>query len=372
MKAGPPRRDMAGLAAVVSDLPAADRERFHRIFDCSITSGEIVPPEAMHSWLAACFGSVEAVRRQRVVKITNRVILEGALFNALRVKRPLESPTFPATPAGGIKQWLDEREGCKFCHPTSVTPADLFGRVRGKHCITAANVAKAEGWHAVVIFDEHHPLRFTAAQVADYVDTAQAWAQTAHRADPAARYPLFLWNCLWRSGASILHGHAQMLLTQDVHYARVEGWRTAALRYRWQYGSDYFADLLAVHHALGLAIPHGTATILPSLTPSKERETLILAPQLDVDLKSALYHVLSTLVVQLGVQSFNLALYQPPLSPTAEDWNGFPFLFRILDRGSLQQVTSDVGALEFFAQSVVASDPFRLADALRSKSEDRL
>ena len=44
---------------------------------------------------------------------------------------------------------------------------------------------------------------------------------------PQARYPFFLWNCLWRSGASILHGHAQMTLTREMHYARVESWRQA-------------------------------------------------------------------------------------------------------------------------------------------------
>jgi galactose-1-phosphate uridylyltransferase len=207
-------------------------------------------------------------------------------------------------------------------------------------------------------------IRFTASQVADYVDTAQEWARTAQRADPAASYPFFLWNCLWRSGASILHGHAQMALTRDMHYARVESWRQAALRYRRDHDCDYWANLVAIHRALGLSVVHGSATILPSLTPTKEKETLVLAPRLDSNLKSALYHVLHTFVDQLQVQSFNLVLYQPPLSSTVEDWTGFPFIFRIVDRGSLHSITSDVGAMEFFAQSVVTADPFQLADAL--------
>jgi hypothetical protein len=88
------------------------------------------------------------------------------------------------------------------------------------------------------------------------------------------------------------------------------------------------------------------------------------------DLKSALYHALSTLVQQLGVQSFNLGLYQPPLCDTTEDWARFPFVFRILDRGDLQSTTSDVGTLEFFAQSIVVTDPFCLADALGSTGRE--
>ena len=110
--------------------------------------------------------------------------------------------------------------------------------------------------------------------------------------------------------------------------------------------ADYFADLVATSRDLHLAIQHGTATIAPSLTPFKERETLVFAAQMDRDLQQAVYHVLQTFVSRLGVQSFNLALYQPPLSDTPEDWQGFPFVVRVLDRGSLQSTTSDIGELK--------------------------
>jgi hypothetical protein len=64
------------------------------------------------------------------------------------------------------------------------------------------------------------------------------------------------------------------------------------------------------------------------------------------------------------VQSFNLALYQRPLVDRAENWDAFPTVARIIDRGNLHSKTADIGAMEMFGQSVVASDPFRLADAL--------
>jgi galactose-1-phosphate uridylyltransferase len=314
----------------------------------------------MHAWIEGHFGSVDAVRQQRIIKVTNLVTLEGTLFNDLRARRPLESP--PA--AGGLEETIRNSAGGPFCWPEDGTPADTFGRIRGEWATTASNVAKYDGWHGVIVFDEHHPLRFSADQVADYVDTAQAWAQAAHEADPPALYPFFLWNCLWKSGASILHGHAQMTLSRGMHYAQVERWRQAALHYRATYGADYFADLITVHRALDLALDHGTATIFPSLTPFKEKETHIVAPALDADLKSAIYLVLSTFVERLGVQSFNLALYQPPLGATAEDWTGFPFVVRIIDRGDLFSKTADIGAMEMFGQSVVANDPFQVAAAL--------
>jgi hypothetical protein len=58
--------DLADLAAC---LPTEDRSRFDRIFHCYVADGKTAPPEAMHGWLARQFGSVEAVRRQRIVRV---------------------------------------------------------------------------------------------------------------------------------------------------------------------------------------------------------------------------------------------------------------------------------------------------------------
>jgi len=68
----------------------------------------------------------------------------------------------------------------------------------------------------------------------------------------------------------------------------------------------------------------------------------------------------------LGVMSYNMALYLPPLSPDGEDWRRFPPLARLVDRGDPANKTSDIGAMELYAASVIAADPFRLAEALRA------
>ncbi len=338
----------------------------------------------MEDWLAKQFGSVDAVRRQQIVRVTNRVTLEGTLFNPLRARRPIETPdaageTLRSAQGDrqekgdetGLEQTIRHKAeaGCDFCQPLAWTPADLFGRLRGQYAITASNVAKYDAWHGVIIFDEHHPLHFTDEQVVDYLDLAQAWAHEAHQADPEAQYPLLIWNCLWRSGSSILHGHAQIGVGRGMHFARVEAWRRAALRYRAAHGADYFSDLSAVQRALGLSVEVGAATILPSLTPIKEKETHIVAPRLDADLKAALCHALHTFVERLGVRSFNLALYQPPFGKVEEDWNGFPFVVRLVDRGALDNNTSDIGAMELFAESVVTTDPFQVAEVMRGPKD---
>lgn len=347
----------------LESLASAPRELVSRIYHTCSTTGEVLPPESMHSWIAEHFGSVDAVRRQRIVKVTNLVTLEGALFNELRASRPIES----TSQNQDLADMLQATNGGPFCQPREGTPEDVFGRVESAHAITASNIAKYDGWHGLVIFEEHNPLCFNAQQVMDYVDLAQVWLREAHATTPEACYPFFLWNCLWRSGASILHGHAQVTLTQGMHYGRVELWRRAAADYAEQHGSNYFSDLILAHRALDLVIDHGQAAILPSLTPIKDKETTIIASHWNRDLTSALYHVLDTMITDMGVQSFNVALYQPPLIPTREDWTGFPYVFRIVDRGPLDARTSDMGAMEFFAQSVVATDPYDVAGMLSQR-----
>ncbi len=239
----------------------------------------------MEPWLARTFGEVEATLRQRIIRVTNRWTFEGATFNPLRSRRPgsgttqsaTQSTTQTAAEAGPLevppelRERIAATEGDDFCDPEHRTPADSFGRVRGQHVVTAANVAKAEGWHSVAIFDRHNPLAIDNALIADLLAVAGAWAQRAHEADDDARYFFLLWNCLQRAGASLIHGHAQMTLGMTMAHARVELWRTAAARYRQETGGDYFADMAAVHAALGLAVPveNSPVTLFASLTPSK-------------------------------------------------------------------------------------------------------
>jgi hypothetical protein len=150
-----------------------------------------------------------------------------------------------------------------------------------------------------------------------------------------------------------------------MHYAKVEALRRQARAYQMEFGANYFEDLVAAHRTLGLVSDLGDTAMLSSLTPIKEKELLLVAPSMSADLTEAMAYALERFVHQMGVTSFNLAMYLPPLAPTSEDWSGFPHLVRIVDRGSPMNKTADFGAMELYASSVVSSDPFRVADALR-------
>jgi hypothetical protein len=361
------------LPELVDRLAKADRELFFRIYDLRRVTGQLRVPETMAAWVEERFGDVAAVEKQEIVKITNRITLEGTLYNPLRGGRPLDMVS-----REDIEAAIERTRGGPFCAPETLTPQDVFGRVRGAHCLTASNVAKYDGYHGLVIFREHHPLRFTHEEVRDYVLTALRWAKAAHNVDKQAKYFFLMWNCLWKGGASIVHGHMQMTLGRGMHYARIEDWRRQALLYRLAHGANYFEDLYRVHAALGLAVEVGGARVLASLTPVKDKEVLVISPTRWVhndDTIHAISVALQAYRASLGVQSFNLALFQRPIdvaetthpmdgSKGWEDWEGFPAMVRIVDRGDLSVRAADVGCMELYASSVVSSDPFDVATAL--------
>lgn len=342
-------------------LPGEAAAAAARIFLVDTLVGTLDPPAEMAPWIERHFGSVDAVRSQRVVRVTNLVTLEGALFNELRSRRPLEAPS-----DADVREAIERSRGDPFCDVERRTPADSFGRVRGRYGTTASNIAKADGFHAVLVFKEHDPLAPVDGTIlADLFATGREWAGRGLAADSAARYYLLVWNCLWRAGGSIVHGHMQLALTRGLAYPKIEALRRQAADYGARHGRSYFDDLWLVHEALGLGIRVGAARVMASLAPVKEREVLVSgSPGSD---ESALAEAIAQAVRTLrahGMRSHNLALYLPPLTAAGEDWSALPPLARLVDRGDPADRTSDIGALELYAASVISSDPFAVARAL--------
>ncbi|HLI52033.1 MAG TPA: hypothetical protein VKU87_09555 [Thermomicrobiaceae bacterium] len=347
------------LREAVESLSPSDSALFERLFRVDASVGELIPPEHMARWIERYFGTVDAVTRQEVLKITNRWTLEETLFNELRARRPLEA-RIPADLENEILKTAPD----PFCEPELNTPSDTFGRIRGRHSVTASNIAKYDGLHGVVIFDEHDPLAFTEEIVIDAIDVAWQWFDKCHQVDPLAVYPFFMWNCLWKSGASIPHGHAQVSVTRGAHYGKVERLRRTALEYRDHEGGSYWDDFYRVHEALGVGATFDGVRVMAHLVPLKEKEVMLLAPSINSNLPEMIAKVLRCLITRLNVVSFNLVISVPPLAATPEDWSEMPLVVRIVDRGDPLNRTSDFGAMELYAASVVSSDPFRVAEAL--------
>jgi len=354
-----PKRSIDRLPKLVADLAPADRELFHRLFRLTASEGRLRVPESMRAWVEERFGGVKEVERQRLVRVANRWTGEETAFNPLRGRRPRQ--TVPPTPHQGGGDPLER--------PLEMTPEDMFGRIQGEHCVTAANVAKAVGWHGIIIFREPDPLAFTRDSLRDCLETARRWWRAAHDRDRQAIYPLLFWNCGPGAGASLRHAHVQVMLARHCHFGGIERLRAAAEEYRMSHTSDYFRDLVRVHAALGCAVTREGVAVLASLVPIKEREVVLVAPPPADGLADVLYSVLACYRDRLAVRSFNLALFGSPLAATEEDWRGFPLVVRLVQRSGLPGqgsggATSDIGGMELFAASIVSHDPFEVAEAL--------
>ncbi len=346
----------------LNSFSKVEKELFDKVYSCWETKGELVVPIEMDSWVETTFGSVAHVQKQDFIRITNTVTYEGAIFNELRTMRPLVESGYNFN---DVMDQIKSTDGDPFMHPEKGTPADVFGRVKGKYCITASNVAKYDGFHGLIIFDEHNPLLFSRKRVRDYFAVAHEWFMKANKHNKFAIYPLFTWNCLWKAGASVIHGHAQVVLTEGQAYAKVEDLRVSAHKYQERNRSNYFDDVYSIHEKLGLAQKIGDVRLLVNITPIKEKEIMIFGTSLNKALADVVSDTLNTMKERLGVSSFNLSIVLPPLSKTLEVWEHMPIVVRIVDRGSLSAKTADIGSMELYAQSVIGSNPYLVFDSIK-------
>jgi hypothetical protein len=360
---GRSKRTIITIDKMVNSLPKDAAMLLQRIFDIGVVEGTLKPTESMLPWIKERFGSIDAVSEQKIVKIINLVTFEGAMFNSLRALRPRQREDRLRVEAGVLDHAISD----PLANPLEDTPEDPFGRIYGKYSVTASNIAKYEGLHALIIFNDYNPLAFSREEIIDYIDTGWKWAQKAHRYDTSANYYFFLWNSLKKAGASLAHGHAQVVLGRDSHYAKVEALRYAALRYKAEYSSDYFHDLYRVHRELGLGWEKDGIRMMVYLAPIKEKEVMILSDKLDSSFGEAVYEVLACFRDELHVTAFNVGIATPPLAPTQEDWTDFPVIARIVDRGYPWDGSSDFGTMELYAASVISSDPFQVAGVLKGE-----
>ena len=336
------------LPGIVKELAPDMEELVGRIYSWYVEPGRLVFPDAMREWVREKYGDIET---QQIVRVTNNQTGESTLFNSVRSRRPVLTPRAEET--RDLRALSAEGP---FVNPLEETPADTFGRVDGDHWITAGNIAKYDYLHAVIIAKENEPYITAEPQIADMISVAIRWCQDANRVNPRAIHPFIIWNHLWRAGASIVHNHAQVLLTHRPYAApaRLERVRE---EYRCRYGSEYFDDLFSAHTAVGLGLVYKGARVMANLTPRKEHEVAIIAES-SRDIAPALAKVLEC-YHNIGVQSYNAAIYMPPIG------EGGYYIAWVVDRGDLHSRTSDIGGMELYAGTpIVASDPFRLMEHL--------
>lgn len=351
------------LPARIAALPPEARARFERIFEVTSCVGACVVPDTMRDYVNAYYGSVEAVERQEVIRVTNLVTWEGAQYNPIRLRRPM--------PARDGTRGQSRADFDVFAAPDLTTTADVFGRVRGAHCVTTSNIARWEGAHAVLIFDAFDPLDFDAARMRDYFAASREWAQRARAHSPDARHFVWLWNGGPNGGASIAHGHAQLALARGRPYALIERLRQAAAGYAHRHGTGYFADLVAAHRDIGLAFDTPAGPGIVNLAGLRAWDTWVLGSAFDDALATAFADAMRALIDRAGMTAFTASVVMPPIDadgrperPDDPEWAGFPVIARVVDRGRADGASSDIGSLDLFGASVIGHDPYTAAAAL--------
>jgi hypothetical protein len=355
------------LPILIATLDREIQQLAERLLQIEQTQGVLTIPASMEQWVIQHFGELVNVREQTITRITNRYTLESAIFNPLRARRPAGSKTTEDE----LEDWITtELHNDIFADALRETTADTFGRITGEYCVSAANIAKYAAWHGLVIPYEPHPLRFTQAQIRDYLDVALRWIAMVQTNDSNARYPLITWNCLPKSGATIVHCHWQIAIAQDTPFAQVEIWRRAIDAYRQQQRANYIDDLFQLHHACKLSLAwlnSGDIRALAHITPLRSHEVILVAPPeagvagslAAQSLADAMYSVLRRLIDQHGVRAFNMAIAIPPALD--QHWQDFPVLVRIGDRGPPLTSRGDIGAMELYGTGVIAVDPYEVA-----------
>jgi galactose-1-phosphate uridylyltransferase len=363
----------------IDELKEKDKDSynlFKSVFEVSSATGTMEIPHTFKDKVRTYFGNRNAegnitetadevigrIRTQKVVKTYNRWAGIGSLFNSLRASRPGIRPDELQNEKKKVEEYIEKsREGCDFCDPEKYTPEDIFGRIKGKHCITGANIAKYDAWSSMIFFNKHNPLDFNLEELSDYIDTGFKWFKKVNSHDKRFKFPFFLWNCLPKAGASQVHGHAQILMADNIPYAKTAILRKIFRNYMQLKGRNYFKDIYTIHKDLGLALEDVKG--FASITPLKEKEFIIISkenPSKEEDIKKAVYEVLRCYIDKLGVNSFNMAISCPESRETM-----FPYIIYIVDRGSIFKPTADIGTMELYGSSVISDDPYNFINILK-------
>jgi hypothetical protein len=311
---------MENLEKILENLKK--EEIFHRLFETKIK--EIVLDNLPEKYFE--------FKKQKLIFINDKILEKSVIFNLSRKKRPQPN----------IETQVQEKD--PFCDYQRLTPLDEIGRLENESSVTAGNLSKMADYHSLVIFKKHN---FSDLQKEDFlsaINLTQEWFEKIQNLDNEIKTKIFIWNHHFRSGASILHPHFQLLAYKSSPL-KVQKLKEKLENYQKNFQSYYFEDYFNLMTKVNLAKEKDDLKIWVSLTPEKEKGLNFYGDFF----KGAkfLWEILQKLF-QTGTQSFNL-FYLLDLN------YGF-----FVDRGETSKLNSDFGALEIFGIKIISSDPTEL------------
>lgn len=333
------------------------------------------------------FGAAaDEIPGQRVITVRDLWAGTEVAMNPLRACRQV-----PHVPWSDVVAYYGEQhEICFLCRKATGASSEVWAPVFGEMAedglaVACASALASTPYAGLIATREHNITRMTVEEWVAAVRLGIRYLREAVRhAHGRAACAALVADVGGKAGQSVRHAHLQAVVALDRPFAWIERALLAASAYARRHGGvpGYFDDVFDGVRDVGLGdwlTPREGATPVfcqARLVPVKEREIELSTHGVpDEAFSRTLWHAWQWLMRE-GANSWNMVLV-PNLASLVEDradvddnWMAFPgVVARIVDRGPIGGF-SDWAAMELYlGRSVVAADPFEVADGLLSTIE---
>ena len=355
------------IQSLVRSLEPKSRKMFDDIYDVKVYSGAGNFSPDISSSIKSEFGSLEAVRSQRIIKISNKVMSHSVTYNPIfdvRIEKGGDVLN-PVDTNFHSNDFVDDPS--THMAAGSITDPDPFDQITGEHSVVTGALVKADVFHGLLapIMRDASPF---SDYVKDYLRTAWRWIRAAHAYDEAAVYPLVVWNAkfphLVDAGQHL--EQMQLFLGKGNHYSAIEKDRQGASLYK-DGVQKYFGDLFLIHEALGLGYSKRETQTFVNLTPSfSGSEVVILSngnPEAMIEETCRVFDICRD---NFTSEPFGFSMTSPPLGAVADQWSGFPSMARFTVPDESVALRFGFNGIDIYGQPVITRDPFVLARRLSS------
>ncbi|KAL4226297.1 hypothetical protein ACF0H5_014280 [Mactra antiquata] len=321
-------------------------------------------------WLNNDDALYDQAKKQLIISAYNVYTREHNMYNPIRGKRPMSIPDVPEKTY--IEQLVRKTQPtCDFCNYKSHTAQDVFDRIDNKLSYSASNTFKLDRWHGLFMLKTHHPLNWTKEQFLDLMDTGQQWFKKVYAREGWYKYPSGIWDLLPHAGASQVHPHIHGFLDRDSYQGVTEVWRQAAIEYNQDVPHhNYFIDIIEIHSMLGLTVSYGKAVAFANLVPKRDNEIVIVSEKADEDFFLLWYFVVRGFLDDMECLCYSTGFALPSMTGDTSS-SSLPAYVRILTRGAVADVRSDISSLELFTASNANTDPYKVINVMRASVSKR-
>ncbi|MEA1958199.1 MAG: hypothetical protein U9N44_00780 [Chloroflexota bacterium] len=278
-------------------------------------------------------------------------------------------------------------EGCFFCEGNiagktpkfapGLLPGDNEGRIEIGQCSIFPNLYPFAEHHAVGTLTGRHFLdldEFETSMIEDNLNAVKEYLVAVHRTDADARYPMWIWNHLPPSGASIVHPHVQIGVERDP-MPELERLFSRSEHYLRDTGMNFWLELIEVEREnrerfIG---ENASVAVVAGFAPRGNREVQIISKRVTglADFDERHTREFADAVVRvlrgyksMGVNSFNLVTYSAPIGDRSDHYR---FNARMISRPVFQPLyTNDAGPIErFYGVSIIEAMPEQVASEMR-------